>query len=53
MIAMYGLLAVQIGVSLDAIGAMMIADIFAANLSGVISLIIRDCDLLAFSRTVK
>ena len=51
-VAMMGLLLMQVGFSLDAIGAIMIAAVFA-NISGAISIIIRDCDLLAFSRSLK
>ena len=51
-VAMMGLLLIQVGFSLDSIGAIMIAAVFA-NISGAISIIIRDCDLLAFSRSLK
>ena len=51
-VAMMGLLLMQVGFSLDAIGAIMIAAVFA-NISGVVALIIRDCDLLDLSKKVK
>ena len=53
MIATMTLLLTQLDFSLDAMGLIMIADIFVINMSGVISLIIRNCDLLDFSRTLK
>ena len=40
-------------ISLDAIGLIMLADVFIINMSGVIGLIIRNCDLLDFSRNFK
>ena len=48
-IAMLGILLTQLGLSLDAIGIMMVADIFVVNISGVPTVIIRDCDLLDLS----
>ena len=48
-VAMLGLLLTQLGFSLDAIGTMMVADIFVINISGVPTVIIRDCDLLDLS----
>ena len=48
-VAMLGLLLTQLGFSLDAIGTMMLADIFVVNISGVPTVIIRDCDLLDLS----
>ena len=48
-IAMLGILLTQLGLSLDAIGTMMVADIFVVNISGVPTVIIRDCDLLDLS----
>lgn len=53
MVATLTLLFVQLGFSSDAIGAATIADIFVVNLSGVVALIIRDCDLLDLSHQVK
>lgn len=53
MIATMTLLLNQLEFSLDAIGMIMIADIFIVNTSGVISLIIRNCDLLDFSKKIK
>lgn len=53
MIATLTLLFVQLNFSPDAIGAATIADIFVVNLSGVVALIIRDCDLLDLSHQVK
>ena len=48
-IAMTGLLLVQAGFSLDAIGEITTANIFVANSAAFFSLIMRNCDLLAFS----
>ena len=53
MVATMTLLLSQLNFSLDAIGLIMLADIFIINMSGVISLIIRNCDLLDFSHKVK
>ncbi|MBR5913403.1 MAG: cation:dicarboxylase symporter family transporter [Selenomonadaceae bacterium] len=53
MIATLTLLFVQLGFSPDAIGPITIADIFVVNLSGVVALIIRDCDLVDLSHQVK
>ena len=52
-LAMLGLLLTQLEFSLDAIGTMMIADIFVVNASGIAALIIRDCDLYDFSQKVS
>ena len=51
--AMMGLLLVQVGFSFDAIGEIMTASIFVSNFTAFISLIIRDCDLLAFSHNIE
>ena len=53
MVATMSILLTQFELSLDAIGAITICDIFVANISGVVALIIRDCDLLDFSHKVK
>ena len=53
MIATMSIFLTQLGFSLDAIGAITICDIFVANLSGVVALIVRDCDLLDLSKKVK
>lgn len=53
MIATMSIFLTQLGFSLDAIGAITICDIFVANISGVVALIVRDCDLLDLSRQVK
>lgn len=53
MVALLGILLTQLEISLDAIGTIMIADIFVVNVSGIAQLIIRDCDLLAFSKKIK
>lgn len=53
MVAIMTLLFVQLGFSPDAIGAVTIADIFVVNLSGVVALIIRDCDLVDLSHQVE
>lgn len=52
-VAMIGLLLTQVGFSFDAIGEIMTANIFVVNSAAFFSLIIRDCDLLAFSRSVS
>lgn len=49
MVAMLGLMLMQLNISLDAIGTIMVADIFVINISGIVSLIVRDCDLLDLS----
>lgn len=53
MVATIGLLLMQLGLSLESIGAMMIADVFLVNMAGVVNLIIRDCDLIDFSHNIK
>ena len=53
MVAMLSLMLIQLNISLDAIGTIMVADIFVVNLSGIVTLIIRDCDLLDLSKKVK
>lgn len=53
MVAMFGLLLSQLEFSLDAIGTMMIADVFVVSISGITALIIRDCDLYDFSQKIK
>ena len=50
-VALMGLLLVQAGLSFDAIGEIMTANIFVSNLAAFIALIIHDCDLMAFSRS--
>lgn len=52
MMAMATLLLTQINFSVDAIGVIMVLDIFASQISGVIELIIRDCNLVDFSRKI-
>ena len=52
MVAMLSLMLTQLNISLDAIGTIMIADIFVVNISGIVSLIVRDCDLLDFSKKI-
>jgi len=53
MVAMLGLMLMQLNISLDAIGTIMVADIFVVNISAIVSLIVRDCDLLDLSHKVK
>ena len=53
MIAIMSLLLTQLGMPLDSIGIISATDIFVVNISGVITLIIRDCDLLNFSQKLK
>ena len=48
-VAMMGLLLIQAGFSFDAIGEITTANIFVANSAAFFSLIMRNCDLLAFS----
>ena len=50
-IATMTLLLTQVGFSLDSIGLIMAASIFIVNISGVIGIIVRDCDLYDMSRT--
>ena len=52
MVAMLSLMLTQLNISLDAIGTIMIADIFVVNISGIVSLIVRDCDLLDLSKKI-
>ncbi len=52
MVAMLGLMLMQLNIPLDAIGTIMVADVFVVNLSGVVTLIIRDCDLVDLSHKV-
>lgn len=52
MVAMLGLMLMQLNISLDAIGTIMVADIFVINISGIVTLIIRDCDLLDLSKKI-
>ena len=53
MVATMSLLFTQLNFSLDALGAITIADIFVVNFSGVVMLVVRDCDLLDLSHKVK
>ena len=53
MIATMTLMLTQIGLPLEAIGSMTITDIFVVNVSGVISAIIRDCDLIDVSHRIS
>lgn len=52
MVAMLGLMLMQLNISLDAIGTIMVADIFVINISGIVTLIIRDCDLFDLSKKI-
>ena len=45
------LLLIQLGLSLDSVGLIVAASIFIINVSGVVSIIVRDCDLYDMSRT--
>ena len=49
MLAMLTLLITQLGLSMDALGMIMTADMFVMNISGVVGLIVRDSDLLDLS----
>ncbi len=53
MMAMMTLLLTQINFSVDSIGVIMIADIFVAQISGVVEIIVRDCNLIDFSRKIN
>ena len=53
MIAIMSLLLTQLGFSLESVGIIAATDIFLVNLSGVITLIVRDCDLYDLSKEVK
>lgn len=50
-IATLTLLLTQFGFSMDSIGIMMASSIFIINISGVVGIIVRDCDLYDLSRT--
>jgi len=50
-IATMTLMLTQFGFSLDSIGLMMASSIFIVNISGVVGIIVRDCDLYDLSRT--
>ena len=50
-IATIALLLTQFGFSMDSIGIMMASSIFIINISGVVGIIVRDCDLYDLSRT--
>lgn len=52
-IAILSLLLTQLDLSLDAIGIIVASDIFIVNFSGVISLVIRDCNLFDLSHKIK
>ncbi|MBO4401644.1 MAG: cation:dicarboxylase symporter family transporter [Selenomonadaceae bacterium] len=53
MIATMTLMLTQVGLPLEAIGPMTLTDIFVVNLSGVITVIVRDCDLIDVSHEVS
>lgn len=48
-----GLLFTQLGLPLDSIGTILIADIFVINIASVVALIIRDCDLIDISHKLQ
>lgn len=50
-IATMTLLLTQFGFSMDSIGLLMASSIFIVNISGVVGIIVRDCDLYDLSRT--
>ena len=50
-IATMTLLLTQFGFSMDSIGLMMASNVFIVNISGVIGIIVRDCDLYDLSLT--
>ena len=50
-IATMMLLLAEFGFSADSIGLMMATNIFVVNISGVVGIIARDCDLYDMSRT--
>ncbi len=50
-IATMTLLLTQFGFSMDSLGLIMASSIFIVNISGVVGIIVRDCDLYDLSRT--
>ena len=52
LLATMALMLTQIGLPLEAIGPMTVTDIFVVNISGVITVIVRDCDLIDVSHEV-
>ena len=53
MIAIMSLMLAQLGFPMDSLGMIMTANVFLVNISGVIGLIVRDCDLYDFSHKVN
>lgn len=53
MIAAMTLMLTHIGLPLDAIGPMTVTDIFVVNISGVVTVIVRDCDLIDVAHQVS
>ena len=53
MIAIMTLMLTQLGFPMDSLGIIMTANVFLVNISGVIGIIIRDCDLYDFSHEVN
>lgn len=51
--AIYAVLFNQLGLPLDSIGMLMIANVFIVNMSSLMSLIIRDCELIDIYRELK
>jgi hypothetical protein len=53
MVATLGILFSQLGFSLDAIGPIVAVDIFIVNISGVVGMIVRDCELIDISHKMN
>ena len=52
-IAIMSFMLAQLGFPMDSLGMIMTANVFLVNISGVIGLIVRDCDLYDFSHKVN
>ena len=53
MTAIMTLMLAQLGFPMDSLGIIMTANIFLVNISGVIAITVRDCDLYDFSHKVN
>ena len=51
--AIYAIVLTQLGLPLDSIGMLMIAAVFVVNISSLMSMIIRDCELIDISYELK
>ena len=52
-IAFMSLMIAQMGFSMDCLGMIMTANIFVVNISGVIGIVVRDCDLYDFDKKLS